>query len=540
LISDRPNRNWRPSIGICMHRDTFPIDRFVLVFEEQNFSIAKQLSEEISVVSPETEVVLESLRNWKNPWDFKEVYESLYQLALDYPFDPSKEDYYAHITTGTHAAQIAWFSLIESALIPGKILQTYQERDDAFETPRDWDGFEPTERSGETKTGFEKVDVAEERFDVMRRRFAEKSTTNVERLKGGIKTENEKYNRLILDIEKIAGRDPWPILLTGATGVGKTTIAERIFELKKTDMELEGEFVSANCATFGNLASSELFGHEKGAFTGAVKKRDGLLKKANGGVLFLDEIGELNVEVQALLLKALEEKTFYPLGSDKEQFSDFQLISGTNKNLSFAIEKGEFRGDLLARIDTWTFLMPSLKERREDIEPNLDAELKELSIERKKDVSINKEARLAFLKFARSPKATWDGNFRDLKKAVRRMATFAESGRIGTTEAREESKRLLDSWRKPEREGRRLARLLLGKRAEEHDLFELLQLEGVLEACRNADSQSAAGRKLYAVSRKNKKSSNDSDRLGKFLRGFGLDWKTVKETLAEESDFRNQ
>ncbi len=120
---------------------------------------------------------------------------------------------------------------------------------------------------------------------------------------------------------------------------------------------------------------STLFGHVKGAFTGALRERPGILRAADKGVLFLDEIGELGNDEQAMLLQALEEKTFLPLGSDREAHSDFQLIAGTNRDLLSAVREGLFREDLLARINLWTFTLPGLRSRPEDIEPNLQFEL---------------------------------------------------------------------------------------------------------------------------------------------------------------------
>src|SRR5215213_7674940 len=110
---------------------------------------------------------------------------------------------------------------------------------------------------------------------------------------------------------------------------------------------------------------SALFGHVKGSFTGAVRDRSGLLRTAHGGLLFLDEIGELGLDEQAMLLRALEEKVFLPLGSDREVRSDFQLIAGTNRDLGARVREGRFRDDLLARINLWTFSLPGLAERRE-------------------------------------------------------------------------------------------------------------------------------------------------------------------------------
>jgi transcriptional regulatory protein RtcR len=152
---------------------------------------------------------------------------------------------------------------------------------------------------------------------------------------------------------------------------------------------------------------SALFGHEKGAYTGATGKRDGLLRVADGGMLFLDEIGELGVDEQAMLLRAIEEKRFLPVGADREASSDFQLIAGTNRDLQRDVEDGRFREDLLARINLWTFCLPGLAERREDIAPNLQYELKQFSTRTGQVVRMNKEATQAFLRFAESDEAGW-------------------------------------------------------------------------------------------------------------------------------------
>ncbi len=154
---------------------------------------------------------------------------------------------------------------------------------------------------------------------------------------------------------------------------------------------------------------STLFGHVKGSFTGAMSERAGLLRKADGGVLFLDEIGELGLDEQAMLLRAIEEKTFLPVGSDREVKSDFQLLCGTNRELGAAVAAGRFREDLLARIDLWTFRLPGLAERTEDIEPNLEFELEAAARVTGARVTFNKEARERFLRFAVSPEAVWSG-----------------------------------------------------------------------------------------------------------------------------------
>jgi transcriptional regulatory protein RtcR len=148
-----------------------------------------------------------------------------------------------------------------------------------------------------------------------------------------------------------------------------------VYELKRGRHRLTGPFIEVNCATLrGDAAMSTLFGHVKGAFTGAQTTRAGLLRAAHGGLLFLDEIGELGLDEQAMLLKAIEEKRFFPVGSDAEVTSDFELIAGTHRDLRQMVAAGTFREDLYARINLWTYNLPGLAERREDIEPNLEFE----------------------------------------------------------------------------------------------------------------------------------------------------------------------
>ncbi len=255
-------------------------------------------------------------------------------------------------------------------------------------------------------------------------------------------------------IEQVAIRSKAPILLTGPTGAGKSQLARRIFELKEARHQLKGPFVEVNCATLrGDSAMSALFGHVKGAFTGAMSDRPGLLRAANGGILFLDEIGELGLDEQAMILRAIEEKRFLPVGSDKEETSEFQLIAGTNRDLSATVAKGLFREDLLARLDLWTFALPCLKDRREGIEPNIAYELARHARVSGDSVTFNKEARARYLHFATSPAAAWSANFRDLAASITRMATLAPSGRINEALVEDEIERLKCKWIAAERSG---------------------------------------------------------------------------------------
>ena len=265
----------------------------------------------------------------------------------------------------------------------------------------------------------------------------------------------------------------------------------------------------------------------KGAFTGALKDRAGLLRTADSGLLFLDEVGELGLDEQAMLLRALEDKRFPPFGGDHEVTSDFQLITGTNRDLLERVREGRFREDLLARLNLWTFRLPGLRERAEDIEPNLDYELEQFARKHGTRVTMSKEVRAKFLAFAHSAEARWSANFCDLNAAITRMATLAEGGRITAAVLEDELARLRASWAEPELEDdeTELLHAVLGpKRLTEIDPFDQVQLAYVIRVCREAKGQSDAGRKLFRVSRLARKHTNDADRLTKYLARFDLTW----------------
>jgi transcriptional regulatory protein RtcR len=231
-----------------------------------------------------------------------------------------------------------------------------------------------------------------------------------------------------------------------------------------------------------------------------------------------------------MLLRAIEERRFLPVGSDAEVASDFQLLAGTNADLPAAVSAGRFRADLLARIDLWTFRLPGLAARREDIAPNLDYELERFAARSGRRVTINREARDRFLVFAEGPDAPWHGNFRDLSAAVERMATLAPSGRIGPADVDEEIGRLRAAWRGTRAGGAAndpLKVLIPEERLATLDLFDRLQLSAIVDVCRRSRSLSAAGRELFAVSRQAKATPNDADRLRKYLARFGLSWHDV-------------
>ena len=513
-MGKHPDRwqNWRPSVSLCRQPDLI-VRRFELLHGKRDSSLAKTVRADMRTVSPETEVRQHEME-FHDPWDFEEVYETLFKFSRQYPFDTESEDYLIHITTGTHVAQICLFLLTESRYMPGRLVQCSPERDRSS--------------PGTIKI----IDLDLSKYDRIASRFRQEQREAVSYLKGGIDTRNSAFNHLIDRIEQVAIATRDPLLLMGPTGAGKSLLAKRIYELKKNRRAVEGAFVEVNCATVrGDAAMSALFGHVKGAFTGAQKDRPGLLRAADKGVLFLDEVGELGLDEQAMLLRALEEKTFLPLGSDDEAHSDFQLIAGTNRDLFAAGRQGRFREDLLARINLWTFSLPGLRNRSEDIEPNLDFELDRFAEKAGRRVTFSREARDTFLAFALSPTANWSGNFRDLNAAVARMATLAPGGRISIDIAEEEIKRLLASWSAPGESPSPvgLQEFLDDRQLEELDLFDRAQLAFVVDVCRRSRSLSDAGRTLFGASRTRKTFSNDADRLRKYLARFGVEFSRIQQ-----------
>lgn len=501
---------WRPTIGLCQHEELL-INRIELLHDTRSKSLFERLKQDIAQVSPETEVVGVEV-NLLDPWDFEEVYASLHDFARGYAFNTDAEDYLIHITTGTHVAQICWFLLAEARYLPAKLIQTSPPR------KRDEEGV-----AGK----YTLIDLDLSRYNKISSRFAQVRDEAVSFLKSGIATRNPRFNRMIEQIERVAIRSKAPILLCGPTGAGKSFLARRIYEMKVARHQISGRFVEVNCATLrGDSAMSALFGHVKGAFTGAQTERAGLLRSADGGLLFLDEIGELGLDEQAMLLKAIEEKRFFPFGSDKEVESDFQLIAGTVRDLKQWVVEGKFREDLYARINLWLYELPGLADRSEDLEPNLDFELLRFAREQGEQVRFNAEAKQRFLKFAVSSDAKWSGNFRELSAAVTRMATLAENGRITQDNVDEEITRLQQSWHSTAPSA---LDYILGERSAELDLFDQLQLERVIQVCKSSDSLSDAGRRLFNVSRQDKVKSNDADRLRKYLARFELDWAKIKD-----------
>lgn len=246
------------------------------------------------------------------------------------------------------------------------------------------------------------------------------------------KTYNGKYKCIIGNspaIEKVfemldrIEQMESPVLIEGESGTGKELIAAAIHY---NSLRRDKVFILQNCSAFSEtLLNSELFGHEKGAFTGATHDKKGLFEIADGGTLFLDEIGDMNKDAQARLLRVIENKTFYRVGGVQEKKVDVRIIAATNKELYKQVEQGLFRQDLYYRINTIDIKLPPLRERKEDIPLLVNYFLKsfaELRNEEKKQVS----GRVIDIFMAYS----WPGNIRELKNQIERLVILCGKGEI--------------------------------------------------------------------------------------------------------------
>jgi DNA-binding NtrC family response regulator len=251
-----------------------------------------------------------------------------------------------------------------------------------------------------------------------RKQLAEESS-KINKEKNPFLGNSKLIKQLESDAKKISKSES-PILITGETGTGKSFLARWIHENSSRSNE---PFVELNCAGLNReFLETELFGHEKGAFTGAINKKLGLLEIAHHGTIFLDEIGDIDPTVQPKLLKVLEEKTFRRLGDVREKNVDVRLIAATNQDLTQLVSEKKFRSDLYFRINTFTLQIPSLKSRPEDIEILARYLLSKFSGEMKRPNADLTQQALQSLKLH-----NWTGNIRELRNVLERALILSET-----------------------------------------------------------------------------------------------------------------
>lgn len=245
-----------------------------------------------------------------------------------------------------------------------------------------------------------------------------KNELNQEWQHSGLVGVSELLKQMLEQIEVVASTDS-TVLISGENGTGKELVARNIHALSERK---KAPMVSVNCAAFtANLLESELFGHEKGAFTGAIEKRKGRFELADKGTLFLDEVGELSLEAQSKLLRVLQEQEFERVGGNKTLKVDIRVITATNRDLMTMVEKGSFRIDLYYRLNVFPIKVPALRERPEDIAALCDMILQELNKKLGKKITAISNRSLAQLK-----RYVWPGNIRELKNVLEREVILAK------------------------------------------------------------------------------------------------------------------
>jgi DNA-binding NtrC family response regulator len=231
--------------------------------------------------------------------------------------------------------------------------------------------------------------------------------------------ESDSIKEVKRMIEKVAPSDA-RVLITGENGSGKELVARWLHELSKRSA---GPFIEVNCAAIpSELIESQLFGHEKGSFTSAIKQRKGDFEQANGGTLFLDEIGDMSLSAQAKVLRALQENKITRIGGEKEINVDVRIVAATNKNLQSEIEKGNFREDLYHRLSVIVIEVPSLKQRKDDIPLLVNHFTNEYCTQQGKPVLEYEDAAIEELK-----SYEWSGNIRELRNVVERLTILCDS-----------------------------------------------------------------------------------------------------------------
>ena len=463
---------WRPSVALAQLYGFDEFDGYEdLVFDDyyllcdnrkSHLELEREIEEDILALERHPALHVEN-PGISKPFDTVDVYQNLYRYFMRPEFHDPRTRYYVNCTSGTSQMRNCLFLLtqmghIDALRIAPTPWKNHKQRD------RKKDARYPEDGRRCLKGSYALEDPGE--FSEAYKTLYESSyDTTIRKLTKGVSTKDkptlEKVLKILNGINLIKDANfkrTQSILITGETGVGKTQLAKNIADVIGVPQD---KMISMNCATIRgadpNIQKIELFG--SAGTLGNTPKKDGAMKQADGGVLFLDEIGELSLEMQAMLLTTLDSGNFIPLGGDMTRpvNSNFQLICGTNRPLEQLVEKGEFRRDLFNRINTWHIELEPLRSHPRDIEENLPTLVAEIGSKcGKKNFQMRGDAARLFLDFATDrSKTTWDGNFRELNAMITRMVILSlDQDAITKDIAEAEIKAAEEKYRRKRRDSR--------------------------------------------------------------------------------------
>lgn len=518
--TDKRHTKWRPNAGIALANDPH-IDQLILLYEQKDEALAVLVRED--AIGKRSDFDVQLVETDSSSSNLTSTYVSVLQLADAFHFDPVNQ-YYLNITTCTPIQQICFCTLVESRRWPVQLAQCLNAKTD------------------DLASKVQVIDLDLSRYNVILNQYPVGSAAGVDFLKNNIATRNTVYNEMVESLQGAVLRSRRPILLRGPAGTGKTTMARRLEQVRAKTTLVSGRFVEVNCTALKEIsAMSALFGHKEGALVGVAGAQAGELKFAKDGMLFLDNIDDLGLSEQTMLLQAMEDGYFTPLGTRTHVKCDFQLIAATNKDLEALVKKGLFRADLLARLSTWEFRLPSLRKRLEDVEPNLEYELRKSTNPLPYVQQFSSKALEKYLTFAGSSEAAWTANFRDLSASVERMITRSVDGIITENVVGTEIKTLESKWssfdfddgQNPDqaRADRHAIKDYVSRLIPAHNLnpFEQNQLNYVIHVALKCPSYAELSRRLYGGDT----GINPAQKSRSYLVGYGLSLDMIKETLRE-------
>lgn len=391
-----------PILDLLHHRD---FDRLVLFGTE---GTTEQLSSLTSHLENSTVDLEDFALDIEDPTHYADILSELRGQLQEVQNEHEGANFYVSVASGTPQMHASWLMLVAGGELPARILHT---RPPEHVTP---------EKPAVAELDLQRPEFPEIRAPV-RAEYASSTFPDVRKTvqEVGIVGRHPEIQRAIEVVAMVAPQTSVPVLILGETGTGKELFARLVHRLSGRPAD---RFVPVNCASIPeDLAESMLFGHRKGAFTGASEDRSGLFDRADGGTLFLDEIGELSTQIQSKLLRVLEENVVEPVGAEQPHEVDARVVAATNRDLEKEIEAGRFREDLYYRLEMTEIELPSLRDRRSDI-PRLALHfLDRRNEEFEKQVRLSTEA-LEILQSAPFP-----GNVRDLENVVGRAVLLSQS-----------------------------------------------------------------------------------------------------------------